>query len=86
MLFLNNGLPQFLHCQHPTDLQILIQTGSSSTVASILGLQPHFPATPSCCEAVPPCEEMSVRIIKYLQNYRTMQHEGKLVNWNFVGE
>jgi hypothetical protein len=32
----------------------------SSNAASIFELQPHFPATPSCSEAVPPCEEMSV--------------------------
>jgi hypothetical protein len=60
MLVLNSGLPQFLHSRYPKDLQILIQTGLSSNAASILGLQPHFPATPSCCEAIPPCEEMSV--------------------------
>jgi len=53
-------VPQFLHCWYPKDLQILIQTGSSSSSASVLSLQPHFPAIPSCFEATPPYEEMPI--------------------------
>lgn len=86
MLFLKIGLPQFLHSQYPKDLQILIQTGLSSNAASKLELRPHFPAIPSCCEAVLPCEEMSVennKIFTKLPYHAVLQ--GTLVNWILVG-
>jgi hypothetical protein len=85
MLFFKTGLPQFLHSQYPKDLQILTQTGLSSNAASKLELQPHFPATPSCCEAVPPCEEMSVennKIFTKLPYHAILQET--LVNWILV--